>query len=150
MIFGTRRKRRRILPMLLLLPVLVACYFAVRIVTFWYTPADKEGKEVMIRVPAGSTLLSASNLLVDSGVIKSTKPFVFMVKLKEIFRVMCEVIEEGVKGGEFRKVDVLDASSILGAMIRGFYFRGPIQFKEYSIEESTDLLHNFFLNGIKK
>ncbi len=77
-------------------------------------------------------------------------PDFFMVKLNEIFQVMCEIIEEGVKAGEFRKVDVSDASSILGAMIRGFYFRGPIQFKEYSIEESTDLLHNFFLNGIKK
>ena len=65
-------------------------------------------------------------------------PDFFMVKLNDIFQVMCEIIEEGVKTGEFRKVDVVDASSILGAMIRGFYFRGPIRFKEYSIEESTD------------
>ena len=77
-------------------------------------------------------------------------PDFFMVKLNDIFQVMCEIIEEGVKTGEFRKVDVLDASSILGAMIRGFYFRGPLRNKEYSIEESTDLLHSFFLNGIKK
>jgi len=77
-------------------------------------------------------------------------PVYFKAKLNEIFQIMCGIIQEGVKTGEFRKVDVQDASFILGAMIRGFYFRGPIRNKEFSIEESTDLLHSFFLNGIKK
>jgi UPF0755 protein len=82
MIIGTRRKKRRIFPLLLLLPFLIAGYLTVKVVYFWYTPAEKEGREVVIQVPGGSSLLSASSLLVDSGIIKSVKPFVFMVKLK--------------------------------------------------------------------
>ena len=39
---------------------------------------------------------------------------------------------------------------VLGAMIRGFHFRGPLEGKEYNINESADLLYSFFLNGIKK
>jgi len=38
----------------------------------------------------------------------------------------------------------------LGAMIRGFHFRGPLRDREFSLEESTELLHSFFLYGIKK
>ncbi|MDH5466561.1 MAG: TetR/AcrR family transcriptional regulator [Candidatus Aminicenantes bacterium] len=71
--------------------------------------------------------------------------------LDEINSLVCEIIEEGVKTGEFRKMDVGQACFILGAMIRGFYFKGPIQDKkELSIQESADLLHDFFLHGIKK
>jgi len=77
-------------------------------------------------------------------------PYKFKVKMEKIFNIICEVIKEGIKSGEFRKVNVRDAAFVFGAMIRGFHFRGPIQDKEYSINESTDLLHNFFLYGIKK
>jgi len=70
--------------------------------------------------------------------------------LEEIFKLMCEIIEEGVKNGEFRKMDVRQACFILGAMIRGFYFKGPVQDKkELSIQQSADLIHDFFLHGIK-
>jgi len=70
--------------------------------------------------------------------------------LNEIFKLMCEIIEEGIKNGEFRKMDVRQACFILGAMIRGFYFKGPIQDKkELSVQQSADLLHDFFLHGIK-
>jgi len=73
----------------------------------------------------------------------------FKSALDEIFEVMCEIIKEGVTAGEFRKVDTRQASVILGAMIRGFHFRGPFRDGELSVQESTDLLHNFFLYGIK-
>ena len=70
--------------------------------------------------------------------------------LEEISNLICEIIEEGVKNGEFRKMDVRQSSFILGAMIRGFYFRGPVQDnKELSIQQSADLIHDFFLHGIK-
>lgn len=70
--------------------------------------------------------------------------------LDEISDLICEIIEEGVKNGEFRKMDVRQASFILGAMIRGFYFKGPVQDKkELSIQQSADLIHDFFLHGIK-
>jgi hypothetical protein len=63
---------------------------------------------------------------------------------------MCGVIEEGVVAGEFRKMDSRQACFILGAMIRGFHFKGPISDGELSLRESTDLIHSFFLYGIKK
>jgi len=71
--------------------------------------------------------------------------------LDETFNLLCEIIEEGVKNGEFRRVDVRQACFILGAMIRGFHFKGPVrEKKELSVQESTELLHNYFLWGIKK
>ena len=77
-------------------------------------------------------------------------PARFKSALDDIIEVMCEVIKEGVKAGEFRKVDPRQASVILGAMIRGFHFRGPVRDGELSVQESTDLIYDFFLNGIKK
>ncbi|MGD2245799.1 MAG: TetR/AcrR family transcriptional regulator [Candidatus Aminicenantes bacterium] len=74
----------------------------------------------------------------------------FKSALEDIFDVMCEIIREGVTAGEFRKVDPRQASVILGAMIRGYHFRGPVPDGELSVQESTDLLYDFFLHGIKK
>jgi AcrR family transcriptional regulator len=71
-------------------------------------------------------------------------------QMEQISAVIADILREGVKTGEFRDMDVQDASVVLGALLRGFYFRGPIQEKKYSIQETTDLLHSFFLNGIKK
>ena len=71
-------------------------------------------------------------------------------KMEQISDVICEVIKEGMDSGDFRRMNVKDAGMVLGALLRGFYFRGPIQDKKYSINETTDLLHSFFLNGIKK
>lgn len=77
-------------------------------------------------------------------------PAKFKSKMKQISDIISEIIREGVDNGEFRDLDVRDASAVLGSLLRGFYFHGPIQVKEYSIQETTDLLHSFFLYGIKK
>ena len=71
-------------------------------------------------------------------------------QMERISVIIAEIIREGVNAGEFRDMDVQDASVVLGALLRGFYFRGPIRDKKYSIQETTDLLHSFFLNGIIK
>ncbi len=71
--------------------------------------------------------------------------------LDETFNLLCEIIEEGVRSGEFRRVDVRQAGFVLGAMIRGFHFKGPLrEKKELSVPESTNLLYDYFLYGIKK
>jgi len=70
--------------------------------------------------------------------------------MEQVFKIMCEVIEEGVKGGEFRQVDVEDAAFVLSSLLRGFHFRGPLIGKNYSLKRSTDLIHEVFLKGIKK
>jgi AcrR family transcriptional regulator len=77
-------------------------------------------------------------------------PARFKSKMKQISAIMSEIIREGVDKGEFRDMDIQDASIVLGSLLRGFYFHGPIPVKEYTIQETTDLLHSFFLNGIKK
>ncbi|NIM91879.1 MAG: TetR family transcriptional regulator [Candidatus Aminicenantes bacterium] len=77
-------------------------------------------------------------------------PADFKAKMEDIYNIMCEIINEGIESGEFRKVDIKDACFVLGAMLRGFHFKGPVQDGDYKIKESTDLIHSFFLNGIKK
>ena len=77
-------------------------------------------------------------------------PYEFKAKMEQIFNIICEIINKGIESGEFRKVDVRDAAFIFGAMLRGFYFKGPLDNKEYGISKSTDLLLDFFLYGIKK
>lgn len=82
--------------------------------------------------------------------IHANIPPKFKSKIEQISDIIGEIIQEGVENGEFRDIDIHDASEVLGSLLRGFYFRGPIQVKEYTIQETTDLLHSFFLNGIKK
>jgi AcrR family transcriptional regulator len=77
-------------------------------------------------------------------------PYKLKIKMERIFNIICEIIKGGIESGEFRKVDVKDGAFIFGAMVRGFYIRGPMRGREYSINKSTDLLHTFFLSGIKK
>jgi len=73
----------------------------------------------------------------------------FLSKMRQISDLISEIIKEGVESGEFRQMDIHDASVVLGSLIRGFHFRGPLRDEDYSIQEATDLLHSFFLNGIK-
>ena len=81
---------------------------------------------------------------------KQPIPDDYLKIMKDIFEAMCKIIQEGIDSGEFRRVDAREACFILGAMLRGFNFKGPLHEKEYSIEQSTELVYSFFLNGLKK
>jgi len=81
---------------------------------------------------------------------KQPIPDNYLKIMKDIFEAMCAIIQEGIDSGEFRRVDAREACFILGAMLRGFNFKGPLHGKEYSIEQSTELVYSFFLNGLKK
>lgn len=70
--------------------------------------------------------------------------------MEKVSNCIREIIKEGMVNGEFRDMDVSDASAVLGSLLRGFYFRGPFLDKKYSVKETTDLIHSFFLNGIKQ
>ncbi|MGD2294648.1 MAG: TetR/AcrR family transcriptional regulator [Candidatus Aminicenantes bacterium] len=72
----------------------------------------------------------------------------FLVKAREITRTLTFIIKQGIETGEFKRIDAEQAGSVLGAMIRGFAFKGPFRAKEFSIEETTDMLHEYFLYGI--
>jgi AcrR family transcriptional regulator len=77
-------------------------------------------------------------------------PQIFRKKLEETFNVMVMIVEEGIRSGEFREMDPKEVCYLLGALLRGFHFKGPIRETEYTLEESTDLIHGFMLHGIKK
>jgi len=73
----------------------------------------------------------------------------FRKKLEEIFNVMVTIVEEGIEAGEFRRMNPQDVGCLVGALLRGFHFKGPLQEKEISLKESTDRIHDFVLHGIK-
>lgn len=77
-------------------------------------------------------------------------PAVLKKKLEEIFDVMMTIIEEGIRSGEFREMNPREVCDMLGALLRGFYFKGPLRVKEYTLNESTNLIHDFVLHGILK
>jgi len=72
------------------------------------------------------------------------------VVFQDVFDQICRVLKEGISSGEFRKMDPSEACFILGSLVRGFHFRGFAKVKDYSISESTELISDIFLNGIKK
>lgn len=71
-------------------------------------------------------------------------------KMEEIFDVMMAIVEEGIRSGEFRDMNPKNTCYILGALLRGFHFKGPLQEEEIPLNESTDLIHDFVLRGITK
>lgn len=70
-------------------------------------------------------------------------------KTDQIYRILSEIFAEGIKAGEFRKMNVMDACFVLDALLHGFYFKRLWHEREYSFEKSTDLMQTFFLYGIK-
>lgn len=97
-------------------------------------------KKVCHLIPEGESLSPERDVqLLDS--IKS--------KTDEIYKIMSDIFDEGIKTGEFRKMDVMDACYVFDALLHGFYFKRFWSDKEYSFEKSIDLIQTFFLYGIK-
>ena len=82
MIIGSRRGKKRWPWLLLIFFLLLGGYFSTRAVLFCSTPAEKEGREIVIQVPGGTSLVTAAGLLEESGIIRSVRTFVFLVKLR--------------------------------------------------------------------
>jgi AcrR family transcriptional regulator len=76
-------------------------------------------------------------------------PIIFMEKGKDFSQAITSTIQEGIDSGEFRDMDAEEAGFILGALLRGSSFGEIFQEKTFSIEESSALIYDFFLNGIK-
>ena len=76
-------------------------------------------------------------------------PAVLQKKISGFVDIQQNILEEGITSGEFRPCDVKSARSMLGALIRGFHFRGPLLPGKYTTEESVDIIIDFFLNGIR-
>lgn len=76
-------------------------------------------------------------------------PQTFRSVMEETFKILRLIIQEGVDSGEFRRIEIQQAGVFLGALIRGMHFRGPLQEPDGHLEHNTDVLIDFFLNGIK-
>jgi AcrR family transcriptional regulator len=63
---------------------------------------------------------------------------------------MRAVMQEGIESGEFRAVDPETATAFLGALMRGFHFQDLMRMHDLPLAESTDLVMDFFLNGVRK
>jgi AcrR family transcriptional regulator len=100
-----------------------------------------------------SAMNKALNVNFDDHVMPGQKlrilPENFLRIFRDIFQAECEIIRQGVESGEFRPLDPKEACLILDAMLRGFYFKGPMPDKDYSLEEASKLLKDYFLHGIK-
>ncbi len=77
-------------------------------------------------------------------------PQAIKVKVEEIFNVMETIVEEGIRSGEFRDMNPKEACYLLGALLRGFHFKGPLQEKDIPLNKSTEMIHDFVLHGIVK
>jgi AcrR family transcriptional regulator len=107
-------------------------------------------KIFFIEIPEMKQIFKIEGKSLFSPASKNRVPEIFKKHIAGMKKITTEIIQEGVENGEFRKINVRDASHIFGSMIRGFSFGLMVREKKYSIEKSTDLLHSFFLNGIKK
>ncbi len=71
-------------------------------------------------------------------------------KKEKILQILIEIFERGIKAGEFRRMNTHDAAHAFEAMIHGFYFTKYWYEKEYNLKTGAELIHDFFLHGIKK
>jgi AcrR family transcriptional regulator len=69
---------------------------------------------------------------------------------ERMLEVLIEIFEEGIKEGEFRKLNSHDAAHAFEAMLHGFYFTKYWYENEYNIDTGTDLIQEFLLHGIQK
>jgi len=74
----------------------------------------------------------------------------YNVKKKVLVDVLHRILEEGMKSGEFRKMDVTDTATAFTSLVHGFYFTRFWREKKYDLEECTNLIYSIFLGGIKK
>ncbi len=120
-----------------------------------YTLSYYKKKESFARIflMEGSAMKKALNLDIHGHVMqgkdKKILPEEFQQIIASFHHSMCAIIQEGVDSGEFRSVNPAEACYVLGALLRGFHFRGFVLDKVYSVDQSTALLHSFFMNGIK-
>jgi len=65
-------------------------------------------------------------------------------------QTIAEIIQEGIEAGEFRSTDPQEACVVFSSLLRGFHFQWVTIHNNYSVEESAELLLDYFLNGIRK
>ncbi len=111
MIIGKPKKKSQALLIILLAVAAVVSLIVLKLVHFWYTPAENPGREVVLTVPAGATFVTASQLLVDAGVVRSLKPFVLLGKVKGL--------SNSIQAGELLFRTDMTPTEALDTLVRG-------------------------------
>lgn len=111
MIIGKPKRDRRIVPVILLVLTVVAGSVLVGVWSSWNTPAEDPGREMLITIPSGSSFVSASQLLVDAGVVRSLKGFVFLGKIKGL--------SNSIQAGELMFSTGMTPNQALETLVRG-------------------------------
>ena len=71
-------------------------------------------------------------------------------KRKEILDKVAGFLREGVAAGEFRKIDIVAATTFLESLLEGYCHVRYWHERPHSVREVADFLHGFFLQGIQK
>jgi AcrR family transcriptional regulator len=80
---------------------------------------------------------------------KQSIPEDYMEIVLAMRQTITEILDEGIKAGDFRQVDPHEASTVFSSLIRGFHFQWTAIHIDYAVEESAELLLDYFLNGMR-
>jgi hypothetical protein len=69
---------------------------------------------------------------------------------KDILDGASRILKEGIASGEFRKMDVAAAVIFLESLLQGYSHVRFWPDKRYSTKEATEIIQEFFLQGIEK
>jgi len=108
---GKPKKKSRVLPITLLVLAVAALSAIIWTWSFLNSPAEEPGREVLITIPNGSSFISASQLLVDEGVIRSLKGFVLLGKIKGL--------SNSIQAGELMFRTDMTPGEALDVLVRG-------------------------------
>ncbi len=111
MIIGKPKRNRRVSIFISLVLAVVAGSLLVGVWQFLSTPAEEPGREILVTIPGGSSFVSASRLLVDAGVVRSLKGFVFLGKIKGI--------SNSIQAGELMFDTGMTPNEVLEVLVRG-------------------------------
>jgi len=108
---GKPKRNRPILPAIILVLAVIAVSVLIGVWNFWNSPAEDPGREILITIPGGSSFVSASQLLLDAGVIRSLKPFVLLGKIKGL--------SNSIQAGELMFDTGMTPNEALDVLVKG-------------------------------
>lgn len=133
MIIGKPKKSVGIVPITFLMLALSVGSTFIWYWNFMNTPAEDPGHEVLITIPSGSSFVSASQLLVDAGVVRSLKPFVFLGKVKGL--------SNSIQAGELMFRTDMTPADVLEVLVKGKAVSYHVTIPEgYNIQMISKLL----------
>jgi len=71
-------------------------------------------------------------------------------KSERMMSTLSDILQEGIEAGDFRKMSTLDAAQAFVALLHGYHFSKLWYEKESSLDAATNLIHEFFLYGVKR